>query len=280
MQRVGIVTDSTSDITPEVARELGIEVVPLSVTIGDDTFEDGTLTQREFFDRMKDAPALPTTSQPPVGAFIETYQRVLDRASEVVSIHISAPLSGTLESAHKAAAHFGDRVMVFDSKNLAWGEALQVIEAARSAAQGASAAEVLERIEAARERVRMIVGLDSLENLARGGRIGRVAAFVGGILNLKITLTVNETGTLEPVARTRGAKAALEHTLQWIAQYMGDRRKGSFAVMHVLSPDKAAWLEARLRGTYQIRDLYNVEAGSVLSTHTGTGWGVALLPVE
>jgi len=141
MQRVGIVTDSTADITPEAARELGIEVVPLSVTIGDETFEDGTLTQREFFDRMKDAPALPTTSQPPVGAFIETYQRVLSRVSEVVSIHISAPLSGTLESAHKAAMRFGDRVKVFDSRNLAWGEALQVIEAARSAAQGASAAE-------------------------------------------------------------------------------------------------------------------------------------------
>ncbi|HSK47953.1 MAG TPA: DegV family protein, partial [Coriobacteriia bacterium] len=202
-----IVTDSTSDISAELAAERGIDVVPLSVTIGDETMLDDTLTQTEFFERMASAPRLPTTSQPSVGAFVEVYERALAKAEEVLSIHISSKLSGTFDSATQAAAQFAGRVHVFDSRNLSWGLSLQVLEATAAAAQGLGVAATLERLESARDRTKLIVGLDSLDNHAKGGRIGKVSAFLGAMLDLKVTLTVDSTGAFQPVARSRGEKA-------------------------------------------------------------------------
>lgn len=280
MREVAIVTDSTSDITPAIAKSLDIAVVPLSLAFGDEIFEDGVLTQQEFFTRMNAAPQLPTTSQPSVGAFAEVYRRQLEHAKSVVSVHISSALSGTIESATEAAREFGERVRVFDTRNLAWGEALQVLEGARAAAAGASVSDVIAALESARQRVRMIVGIDKLDNLARGGRIGKVSALFGSMLNLKVLFTVNETGSFEPVAKIRGASAALEHTMTWVAEQMGEHQSGVFAVMHALSPDKVAWLEERIRARFDVQEIYLVEAGPVIATHTGTGWGVALLPVD
>src|SRR5450759_4455539 len=163
---VAIVTDSTSDMPADLATTESITMVPLTVTVGGETFRDGELSQAEFFDRMNAASALPTTSQPSVGAFAEAYSRLLEDASEVVSIHISSALSGTFEAACQAAASFPGRVHPFDSKNLSWGLGWQVLEAARAAADGATSADVLAVAERARERVRMIVGVDTLPNLA------------------------------------------------------------------------------------------------------------------
>jgi len=277
-QRVAIVTDSTSDLPPGMAEEHGIIVVPLTVTVEGVTYHDGELSQEEYFARMNAAKDLPTTSQPSVGDFVETYTRALETASEVVSVHISSLLSGTIESATQAAAQFPGRVHIFDSRELSGGLGLQVVEAARAAAQGLSSQEILRVAESARDRVRMIVGLDKLDNLARGGRIGAVSAFMGGLLNLKVTLTVDKDGKFEPVARTRGKSAALQHTLDWVAAQMGDRKTGRVLVLHAQSPDNAEWLRERLAAAYDFIDLRVSEVGVVIATHTGTGWGVAILP--
>ncbi len=275
-----VVTDSTADIAPDIAAAHGITVVPLSVSFGTETFQDQTLGQQEFFDRMRSGATLPTTSQPPVGAFVDAYRTALERADQVISVHISNRLSGTIESARQAAEQFSDKVHVFDSLNLSWGLGLQVVEAARAATEGSSVDQALERLAKARERVRLIVGLDSLDNLARGGRIGQVSAFLGSLLNLKVTLTVDADGAFEPVARSRGEKAALEHTLQWVTEKMGSATKGRFAVGHALSRDRAERIAEELRRRFDVSDLVIYETGSVISTHTGTGWGVALLPED
>lgn len=275
-----VVTDSTADIAPDIAAAHGITVVPLSVSFGTETFPDQTLGQQEFFDRMRSAATLPTTSQPPVGAFADVYRAALERADHVISVHVSNRLSGTIESARQAAGQFSDKVHVFDSLNLSWGLGLQVIEAARSAAEGNSVDQALERLAKARESVRLIVGLDSLDNLARGGRIGQVSAFLGSLLNLKVTLTVDADGAFQPVARSRGEKAAFEHTLQWVTEKMGSATRGRFAVGHALSRDRAERIAEELRRRFDVSDLVIYEAGSVISTHTGTGWGVALLPED
>ncbi|HET6352587.1 MAG TPA: DegV family protein [Coriobacteriia bacterium] len=275
-----VVTDSTADISPQIAAERGIHVVPLSLTIDGETMPDGTLTQVEFFERMNNAPQLPTTSQPSVGAFTETYERLLESAEQIVSVHISSKLSGTVESARQAAASFGGRVHVFDSKNLSWGLALQVVEATRMAAAGLSPAAALEGLERVRERCKLIVGIDSLDNLARGGRIGRVGKLFGSLLDLKVTFTVDEDGAFTPVARSRGEKAALRHTLDWVAEQMGEHTKAKFAVGFALRPERAEALAAQLRERFDALELTVYEAGTVICTHTGTGWGVALLPED
>ncbi len=280
MREVSIVTDSTTDIPPELAQAYGISVVPLLVSFGDETFQDGVLSQEEFFERMNAAAKLPTTSQPSVGTFVEMYERQLETARTVISVHVSSALSGTIESAHEAARQFGERVHIFDSLNLSMGEGMQVIEAARSAATGAGVQEVLKALEDARHTVKMIVGLDKVDNLAKGGRIGKVAALLGGVLNLRVLFTVNEAGSFEPVARVRGAKAARAEMLAWVEKQMGTYRRARFSIMHAMSPDNAAWLEGSIRERYTVEELSVVKCGPVISTHTGTGWGIALLPID
>jgi DegV family protein with EDD domain len=273
-----VVTDSTSDIAPELAAEHGITVVPLTVTIDDHSFTDGTMSQQEFFDRMNDAPELPTTSQPAAGAFTEAYARALETFDHVISVHISSKLSGTIESAHTAAEQFAGRVHVFDSLNLSWGCAWQVIEAARAAADGVGHEVAIARVADVRDRVRLIVGLDGLGNLAKGGRIGRVGAFLGSMLNLKVTLTVAPDGAFVPVARSRGEKAAMKHTLDWVAEQMGGAASGRFAVGHALSRDRALWLRDEITKRFEVTEMVVYEAGAAIATHTGTGWGIAVLP--
>jgi len=275
-----VVTDSTADLTAAQAAEHDIAVVPLSVTIGDETFEDGVLSQAEFFERMNAAPQLPTTSQPPVGAFIAAYERALQHADEVVSVHISSKLSGTFEGARQAAERFAGRVHVFDSRNLSWGLGWQVMDAANSAREGLSAASAMERLARVRERTKLIVGLDSLSNLQKGGRIGRVGAFVGSLLNLKVTFTVGADGAFVPLARSRGDKAAMCHTLDWVAEQMGEATRGRFAIGHAISLERAQWLRDQITERFIAAELVVYEAGSTICTHTGTGWGVAVLPDE
>lgn len=276
-QHVAIVTDSTCDLTAELLARYGITSVPLNVTIDGQTWLDGVMSQKEFFDRMGSAKSLPTTSQPSVGSFVDAYTEALKRASHVVSVHISSELSGTLASAHAAAERFAGKVSVFDSRNLSWGLGFQVLEAAKAALEGATSDAIIERAARARDRVQMIVGLDSLDNLVKGGRVGRVAGFVGGMLNLKVTLTVVD-GAFEPVRRTRGAKAALAHTLDWLAEHMGPSRRGAFCVMHALSEERAKWLADEITARFEVTEMHMVPTGSVIATHTGTGWGVACLP--
>ncbi|MBN1193444.1 MAG: DegV family protein [Coriobacteriia bacterium] len=279
-QSVCIVTDSTSDIPRELAAELGITIVPLSVMIEGETFADGDISLEEFFRRMNAARELPKTSQPSVGAFVETFQQCLDRFSEVVCITISNRLSGTFESAMEAARSVGDRVHVLDTLNLSWGEGYQVTEAARAALEGLGVSEIKSRFEQLRSKVHMVVGLDSLDNLAKGGRIGKVSALLGGMLNLKVLLTVAEDGAFEPVARVRGTKAGLQASVDWVAGFIDEKKRAHFAVQHALSPDNAEWLADAIRSRFNVAELRIVPAGAVISTHTGTGWGITAVQLD
>lgn len=280
-QTVAVVTDSTADLPADIVSAEGISVIRLITTMADgECVHDGELTQAEFFERMSSGQALPTTSQPPVGDFVTAYEELLERFEQVVSVHISSRLSGTIESARQAAASFGDRVHIFDSLNLSTAEGWQAIEAARVARAGGSLEEVLAAAEAVRSKVGHIVGLDKLDNLARGGRIGAVSAFLGGLLDLKVMLTVDETGAFQPVARARGKKAALRETLEFVRRGMGDATAGRFFVAHAMSPDTAEYLRDALMQAYETIEIHIVEAGAAITTHTGTGWGISFVPSE
>lgn len=273
---IAIVTDSTSDLPADVLERYAITSVPLNVTIDGRTWPDGQMSQQEFFDRMAAAPKLPTTSQPSVGAFVDAYTEALKRASHVVSVHISSDLSGTLASAHAAAERFAGKVSVFDSRNLSWGLGFQVIEAAKASLEGRPVDAVLEAAAHARDRVRMLVGVDSLDNLVKGGRVGKVAGLLGSVLNLKVTFTVTD-GVFEPVGKIRGAKAALAHTLDWIGSGIGDARSTAFCVLHALSEARAQWLAEEISRRFATSEIHIVPTGSVIAAHTGSGWAVAAL---
>lgn len=279
MQEIAVITDSTSDLPKSLSEEHGITVVPLTLTIGGTSYTDGDMSQAEFFRRMGEEKDLPTTSQPSPGAFVEVYQRALESARNVVSVHISSDLSGTIESATQAAREFPGRVHVFDSRNLSMALGLQAMEAARAARRGLAVDEVLAHLENVRDRVQLLVGVDKLDNLARGGRIGRVGALIGGMLNLRVLFTVRD-GAFDPVGRIRGAQAALDRTLDWVGERMGGATDGAFVVLHALSRERAEWVRDQLESRYGATEMHIVETGTVISTHTGTGWGVAFIPEE
>lgn len=277
---VALVTDSTSDIPPDLAIAEGIAVVPLLVHFGETTYADGELRPAEFFAKMYAAPRLPTTSTPARGVFEEAYARALERFEHVVSVHVSSRLSSTIEAARQAAERFESRVHVVDSRNLSWGLAFQVLAGARAARAGAAVHEVVAAVEECREHVRMVIGLDKLDNLAKGGRIGAVSAFLGGMVDLKVLLTVDAEGAFAPVARVRGAKAALAKTLDFVAREMGAAKRGAFCVAHSESLEKALQLRDALVSLYDVSEMFLVETGAVIMTHTGTGWAVTVVPEQ
>lgn len=274
-----VVTDSSADIAPAHAEALGIRVVPLPVTIGSTTFDDGTLTQEQLFGLIRESPtATATTSQPSPGALAIAYERALESADAVIALHVSSRLSGTWELARSVARQFGGRVHVFDSRNLSWGLGWQAIDAAAASAEGFDVPAALARLERTREAVRIVVTLDSLESLKRSGRIGAVATYAGSLLNLKVTVAVNRSGAFAPVRGSRGNRAASEAMLAWVAQHMGGAEGGRFAVGHALAPDRAEELAGTIRERWAVDELVMYEAGPAIAVHAGTIWGVAFWP--
>ena len=200
---VRVVTDSTADIPPEIAAELGIDVVPLNVHFGTDTYRDNIdLSADEFYQRLVSSPRPPTTSQPSVGAFLEVYQKALGEADGIVSVHISAKLSGTWNSAVQAREQLDDssRVQVVDTQQASMGLGWVAVTAAKAAQAGASLDEVASAAKSACEQVRVIFLVDTLEYLQKGGRIGKAQAMFGSVLAIKPLLTLQD-GEVHPMER-------------------------------------------------------------------------------
>ena len=204
MGRIAFVTDSTAGIPTEQKHRHKIEIVPLQVIFGTEVFRDGVdLTQAEFFRRLRSARTLPTTSQPTVADFEQTYTKLLDDpdVGSIISVHISSKLSGTYSEAVQVAERLmaqrgGDknnkRISVVDSQSVYMGCGLMVINGARAAEAGKGHDEVVRLIEGMRPDMRILVLIDTLEYLQRGGRIGGAQAFIGGLLNVKPILQVKD----------------------------------------------------------------------------------------
>src|SRR3954447_2184038 len=193
MPEVAVVTDSTAYLPPEFVERHGLQVVPLYIVFGGDrTVRETEITDYPaFFEELRQAESLPTTSQPSVGDFAAAYEALLAEGKEVVSIHISAGLSGTSESARQAAEALerdgkgGERVRIVDSETAAGGLGLVVLAAGAAAARGTDASAVEEAAKEARAELKMWFALDTLEFLKRGGRIGAASAWIGATLKVK-----------------------------------------------------------------------------------------------
>jgi fatty acid kinase fatty acid binding subunit len=216
MPPVAVVTDTTSYLPDDLVQREGISVVDLYVVFGSDrTVRESEITDYPaFFDELRSAEQLPTTSQPSVGDFVSVYEPLLQRGDDIASIHISGGLSGTVESARQAAETLqrdgkgGERIRVIDSTTVAGGMGLVVLAAARAAAGGASLEEVEQRASESREALKMWFAIDTLEFLKRGGRIGAASAWIGSTLKVKPILTVE--GEMAPVERVRTSARAFE----------------------------------------------------------------------
>jgi DegV family protein with EDD domain len=254
-------------------------VIPLKVSIEGEMFDDGDLCQEEFFERMDAAEQLPTTSQPSVGEFTDLYERLLAEHGDVVSIHLPSTVSGTIESARQAAPSFEGRVQVVDAEIWSGPLGLIAMRAAEHVRAGASSEETVRAVERIRGRATLAFGLDGLDNLARGGRIGNATALVGGILDVRPILTIRDS-VVEPVKRVRGAHKALETGLEWFYGQVGEEPDGRFVALHAMSADRAEEIRERVENRYPGAEIIVSEIGAVVSTHTGSGWGVGYAPSE
>jgi DegV family protein with EDD domain len=284
MSQVAVVTDSTSYLAPGVAEENGMTVVPLYVVFGGDrTVPETEITDYPaFFEELRAADALPTTSQPSVGDFRAAYEPLLAEGRDVVSVHISGGLSGTPESARQAKEALvreglpAERIEVIDSTTAAGGLGFMALTAAKAARDGLTAAQVAERVTEARGQLKMWFAVDTLEFLRRGGRIGSASAWIGSTLRVKPILTVENEMT--PVERVRTSGRAFERMVDYSRQRR-DSGAGAWCVQHINAPDQAAALVERCRELFGHEPTIVSEIGPVLAAHTGPGLlGVGGLP--
>ena len=207
---VKVVTDSTSDMPPELAAELGVTVVPLTVFFGDEAFKDGIdLTHDEFFQRLATSPVSPRTSQPSPGDFVEVYKSLTEQGHDVVSIHVSDKLSGTMNSARSAVLELPSaRIELVDTQLTSMAMTLIARAAAVAANGGATVEEVTRIAEQAASKIDLFFVLDTLEYLHKGGRIGKAAALFGGLLSIKPVLKMVD-GEVHPHEKVRTRTKAL-----------------------------------------------------------------------
>ena len=284
MSPVSVVTDSTSYLPPELIDRHRIEVVPLYVVFGGDrTVPEIEITDYPaFFEELRTAEKLPTTSQPSVGDFTSRYEPLLSDGGEVVSVHISGGLSGTPEAARQAKEELtrggkgGERVEVVDSTTAAGGLGFMVLAAAKAAADGGSAKEVAEHVAEARKQLKLWFAIDTLEFLKRGGRIGAASAWIGSTLRVKPILTVENEMT--PVERVRTSSRMFERLVEY-ARSCADSGENAWSAQHINAPAQCAALVERCQEIYGTPPTIVSEIGPVLSAHTGPGLlGTGALP--
>jgi DegV family protein with EDD domain len=286
MTDVALVTDSTSYLPPELIERHGIRVVPLYIVFGAErTVPEVEITDYPaFFEELRHAENLPSTSQPSVGDFTAVFEPLLAEGREIVSVHISGGLSGTPEAARQAKEALerdgkgGERIEVIDSTTAAGGLGFMVLAAAKAAADGKSAREVAEHVRRARAELKLWFVIDTLEFLKRGGRIGAASAWIGSTLKVKPILTVENEMT--PVERVRTSGRALERMVDY-ARQRKDSGADAWSAQHINAPDACQQLIERCSEVYGCPPTIVSEIGPVLSAHTGPGLlGMGGLPAH
>jgi DegV family protein with EDD domain len=284
MGRVTVVTDSTSYLPPELIERHRIHVVPLYVVFdGDRPVSELDITDyAAFFEDLRAADKLPTTSQPSVGDFTSVFEPLLVDEGEVVSVHISGGLSGTPEAARQAKQALerdgtgGERIEVIDSRTAAGGLGMMVLTASKAASAGASAREVADAVAEARKELKIWFAIDTLEFLRRGGRIGAASAWIGSTLKVKPILTVENE--MVPVERVRTSGRAFERMVDY-ARQRHESGADAWSAQHIAAPDQCARLVDRCVEIFGCPPTIVTELGPVLAAHTGPGLlGVGGLP--
>jgi len=284
MANIKIVTDSTSDLPRDVAETYGIEKIPLKVHFGSETYLDGVdLQSAEFFRKLAESAELPTTSQPSPVEFMEVYKKLADTPDTVIiSLHISSAFSGTIQSATLAKSLLEEqvRIEIVDSKSTSYGLGMMAIAAAEAAREGKSVEEILEIVQRIRRETRLFFIVDTLEYLQKGGRIGKAAAMLGSLLNLKPILTVDDSGEVAPVDKIRGSKKAVARVIELLQKDFGDRTV-DVCVVHSVARERAEELLSLVSEALKVRNHTYSELGPVLGTHAGPGTlGVFVTPAR
>ncbi|RLC72392.1 MAG: DegV family protein [Chloroflexi bacterium] len=276
MSRIALVTDSSANTPPELVKQHSMHVIPLYVHFGEESYRDGVdMDTATFYEQLRSAPKLPTTSQPSVGDFMDLYRRLGQDADAIISIHISSGISGTVDSAlaarQKLSAETENQpdVYVIDSRITASGLALLVTAAASAIATGLPADRVAQKVEGLAARLSIIFVVDTLEYLHKGGRIGGAAAIMGSVLRIKPILYLRE-GRIDVLEKVRTARKAKRRMLEIVTERANGRPIRA-AIVHAQAAEEAERIRLYLADHFDCRELFIVPFSPVIATHVGPG---------
>jgi DegV family protein with EDD domain len=271
-ENTAIVLDSTADFPDAHERFPNWRVVPLYVNFGTESFRDGVdLTAAAFYERLRTAPELPTTSQPTPGDFLAAYEE-LGAYERILSIHIAAKLSGTFQSAGTAAAQLGDgRVRTIDSQSASVAISMLALAIQRLLERGTTDEEIDQLVERYLREHGLLFTVDTLEFLARGGRIGRAKAFAGQLMNVKPILAIRD-GEVLPVKRVRGNRKAFQEFVDALNTKTRDEPSLRVGIAHADAPERMIELEKMVRDRRpQAQIEMETMLGAVIGAHAGPG---------
>lgn len=271
MQKIKIVTDSTADLSQEVIEKYNIHVLPLSISVNGQTYLDRVdLQPDEFIEEMIKSEELPKTSQPAMGTFVEMYDKLGEDGSEVLSIHMTSGMSGTVATANSAASMTDTKVTVVDSQFITHALAYQVVEAAKMANEGRSLEEILKRVDEVRKNTRLYVVVDTLENLVKGGRIGKGKAFIGSLLNIKPIASL-EDGVYNPVTKVRSQGQIVKTLAKLFEEDTAGKVVKAVAIPHAKAIPLAENVKAAVEKVSGFAQSEIFFTTPIISTHTGPG---------
>lgn len=267
---IKIVTDSSVQLTTAEIAQYNIKVVPLLVGFGGDLIADTAVSTAEFDQQMAVSPVLPTTSQPPIGDFVSCYDELTADGSQVLSLHLTETLSGTVNAARQAAKLASGDVTVIDTQAADRGMAFQVLTAARMAHAGADMATILAKITVIRQHTKTYLFVDTLDNLVKGGRVPKLAGMVTNLIKLKFVFEL-EAGKLKLYTRGHGKKALIKAQEQILDQLADATRVEAAGISYVGEPSVAEAPEKLLQQVVpQVTPLV-ARTSPIIATHTGVG---------
>ncbi|MFD1706691.1 DegV family protein [Siminovitchia sediminis] len=268
---IKIVTDSSCDLTNEETEKWQVYKIPLTISFGEVSYLDGVeITPKDFIKKMSRTDLFPKSSQPSLGKFIDLYNDLTEDGSEVISIHLAKKLSGTVETAKTAASMVKGKVTVIDSYFTSRALGFQVIEAAKLSKEGWTSKEITDRLTGMKAHTYLYVVVDTLENLAKGGRIGKGTAMIGSLLNIK-PIAILEDGEYSPVAKVRSQTQAVKYMAK---QFMNDIRGKTIkyaSIAHADGQDFALKLKEQIEKNTGFQSVEILWTSPVISTHTGQG---------
>lgn len=270
VRKIHIVTDSSSDLSKEEAAEKNIHVVPLTLHVDGNTYVDGDLDPELFLDMLDNLKELPKSSQPAAGTFAEVYEKLGKDGDEIISIHVSGKLSGTISSAHQGAQMANANVTVFDSEFIASALAIQVREAVRMRDAGATVHQIIKRLEEVRANTKMYIYLDTLIHLLKGGRIGKGKAFIGSLLHIK-PIALLEDGEYTPVTKVRNYNQVIKYMYNEFLKNTAGKTVKAVCISHAGGMKNVG---SPLKDKIESTGFYNIDVtctSPIVSTHAGRG---------
>lgn len=272
MAKIAIVTDSTAYIPENLVQQYDIKVAPQVLVWGDETLRDGVdITPDAFYARLKTAATMPTTSQATIAEFREIFEPLVAGGTSILAVLISAKLSGTIQSAEQAKAFYpGATIEIVDSESTAMAMGFQVLAAARAAAAGRSFQEVVAIARECKARTGVVLVVDTLEFLHRGGRIGGAARLLGTALNLKPVLELTG-GRLEPLEKVRAKGKAVARILEILAPRLEGQSMVRLSTVHAAAADEAKALLDEATARFHPIETLMASASPVVGNHAGPG---------